>query len=496
MVPTCQLQCSLSHDKDEPLVMQDSRFQNMHRPAHVTARIKEQQRMASAGVRGRQPDKALLGFYASMEHLCSVAGPLLNHINLSAIVTATAQLWTLAQANSSFKPSADKVASGLTHLYSSTLLQLEPMLPNVEAQQISNILWSSARLGLSPDAFVPGMTDALAAKLLQLTKDEARRQPSAQHCANFLWALATLGHALADKGFLDVVCNYFARLIKHQDHSKRPNARDCANIMWALGETNHSPPDGAASAVLEWFTRPCKLPGQEPNAQDLSNTLFACAVLHLKVKGHVSLALVNGLLRLDRAHGLEQDYCNAAWDLAVSGILSSEMFLALLERLRSWPTAESAHDALPRQGLFQLYQALDSLQPLPSAATQQLQEMVTRLGARPLLDERTAAELSASKHLSAALEQLGLTFTANVPLSGYWADAVLQPQDDNAAPVVVVVDASDYIRNKDKRCVLQSSVSLRQYSGCHSSFSLHGIEYSCHSAYNEYYTPFMLAHAA
>ena len=134
----------------------------------------------------RQPDQALLGFYASMEHLCCVAGPLLNYSNLSAVITATAQLWTSAQANISLKPSANKVAPGLTHLYSSTLLQLEPMLPNIEAQQISNVFWSSARLGLSPDAFVPGMTDALAAKLLQLTKDEARRQPSAHRCAQLL----------------------------------------------------------------------------------------------------------------------------------------------------------------------------------------------------------------------------------------------------------------------------------------------------------------------
>ncbi len=50
----------------------------------------EQQRLASAGVRDRQPDKALLSFCASMEQLCSVVGPLLNHINLSAVITATA----------------------------------------------------------------------------------------------------------------------------------------------------------------------------------------------------------------------------------------------------------------------------------------------------------------------------------------------------------------------------------------------------------------------
>ncbi len=430
----------------------------MRHAAQVSTYIKEQQRMTLAGVRGHQPDKALLRFYASMEHLCSVAGSLLDHISLSATITATAQLWTTAQANSSFKPSANTAESGLAHLYTSTLLQLKSMLPDVEARQISNILWSSAKLGLNPDAFVPGMTDALAAKLLQMTKDEARRQPNAQECANFVWALATLGHEPADKGLVDAVCYHFARLIKHRDDSKQPNAQGAANIMWALAtlghepadqglidavcrhfvvlikhrdarqqptaqgaanflwalatlghepadqsmtdavcdyfamltrhrdalkrpsaqgaanvmwalaELNHAPPNGAASVILEWLTTLCKLPGQEPTAQQLSNTLFACAVLRLNVKGHVSTALVGGLLSLDRASNYNQAYCDAAWGLAVSGMLSFEMFYALLERLRLLPIAEPAHDALPRQELFQLYQALDSLQPLPSVA--------------------------------------------------------------------------------------------------------------------------------
>ena len=103
-------------------------------------------------------------------------------------------------------------------------------------------------------------------------------------------------------------------------------------------------------------------------------------MLRLKVTEHVQLALVDGLLRLDRSSGYKQDYCNAAWSLAVSGVLSSEMFLALLEHLQPLPTADPAHVALTSQDLFQLYQALDFLHPLPMAAAQQLQEMVARLG--------------------------------------------------------------------------------------------------------------------
>ncbi|DBA88945.1 TPA: hypothetical protein ACH3X2_000175 [Trebouxia sp. C0005] len=520
---------------------QDSRVQKMNNPAQISTYIKEQQKMALAGVRGHQPLQALLSFCASMEHLCSVAQPFLNYINLSAIITATAQLWTTARAKSSFQPSANMAGFDLKQFYSSILLQLEPMLPDVGAQAVSNILWSSAKLGLNPDAFVPGMTDALAATMLQLTKDKAGCQPNAQQCANFLWAfasmghqpadkglidavcqhfvrlikhrdvskrpnaqsaanllwalaslghqpadkglvdavsecfvrlikhhdvskqpnaqeaanliwaLASLGHQRADKGLIDAVCEHFVRLVKHHDISKRPNAQGAANVIWALGELNHEPPDGAASAILERLSVLCGLPRQAPNAQELSNTLLACAVLHLKVKDHVSLALVDGLLRLDRAHCSDQTYCNAAWSLAVLDKLCVDLFSLILGRLRPLST-EPAHNALPKQGLHQLYQALDFLQPLSTAAAQQLQEMMTRLGPRPLPDKRSAAYLCTSKHLCAALEQLGLAFTANVPLSGYWADAVLQPQDGVAAPVVLVPESySGRFSNQEKR---------------------------------------------
>ncbi|DBA85651.1 TPA: hypothetical protein ACH3X1_005225 [Trebouxia sp. C0004] len=94
------------------------------------------------------------------------AGPLLNYIDdisLSAIITATAKLWTLAQANSSFEAKANMVGIELKSSYCGTPLRLKPMLPNIQAQAVGNILWSSAKLGLNPDAFVPGMIDALAA---------------------------------------------------------------------------------------------------------------------------------------------------------------------------------------------------------------------------------------------------------------------------------------------------------------------------------------------
>ena len=308
--------------------MQGSRIRKMRHPAQVSSYIKEQQKMALAGVRGHQPHKALLSFYASMEHLCSVAGSLLDYISLSAVITATAQLWTSAQANSSFKPSANMAGFELKHFHRSTLLQLKPLLPDIEARQISNILWSSAKLGLNPDAYVPGMTDALAAKLLQLAKDEARHQPNAQNCANFMWALATLGHEPADKGLADAVCAHFARLIRHHDDTKRPNAQEVANLLWALATLGHEPADkGLADAVCNHFARLIRHHDaqRQPNAQGVANFMWALATLgHGPADEGLADAVCNHFARLIGHHDAQkrptsQAVSNIMWALASLG---------------------------------------------------------------------------------------------------------------------------------------------------------------------------------
>ena len=217
-----------------------------------------------------------------MEHLCSVAGPLLNDISLSAIITAAAQLWTSAQANNSFTPSAHSAAFELNHFFYNILRQLQPVPSDVGAQSVSNILWSSAKLGLNPDAFVPGMTDALAAKLLQLTRGEGRCQPNAQSCAIFLWALATLGHQPADKGLVDAVCIHFAMLIRHHDESKRPNAQGAANVVWAVATLGHEPADKSlVDAVCHHVTMLIKHQDESkrPNAEGAANVVWAVATL-------------------------------------------------------------------------------------------------------------------------------------------------------------------------------------------------------------------------
>ncbi len=137
-------------------------------------------------------------------------------------------------------------------------------------------------------------------------------------------------------------------------------------------------------------------------------------------------------------------------------MLCPEIFHALLERLQPVPIADPPHDVLLRQHLGQLYQALDSLQPLPSLLEQQLQEMLNSLGQRPLPDPEQAADSSVSRQLCAALGQLGLAFTPDVPLSGYWANAVLQPHDGVTVPIVLASKGLHCFRNKDNRCVCKT----------------------------------------
>ncbi|KAA6421658.1 MAG: hypothetical protein FRX49_08601 [Trebouxia sp. A1-2] len=378
-----------------------------------------------------------------MEHLCSVAQPFLNYINLSAIITATAQLWTTARAKSSFQPSANMAGFDLKQFYSSILLQLEPMLPDVGAQAVSNILWSSAKLGLNPDAFVPGMTDALAATMLQLTKDKAGCQPNAQQCANFLWAFASMGHQPADKGLIDAVCQHFVRLIKHRDVSKRPNAQSAANLLWALASLGHQPADkGLVDAVSECFVRLIKHHdvSKQPNAQEAANLIWALASLgHQRADKGLIDAVCEHFVRLVKHHDISkrpnaQGAANLLWALASLGHQPEDK--GLIDAVcNHFVRLIKHHDVSKRpnaQGAANVIWALGELNHEPPD------------GAASAILERLS--------VLCALEQLGLAFTANVPLSGYWADAVLQPQDGVAAPVVLVPESySGRFSNQEKR---------------------------------------------
>ena len=81
------------------------------------------------------------------------------------------------------------------------------------------------------------LTEAVGDHFAMLIKHpEESKRPNARGAAQFMWAVATLGHEPANEGFADAVCEHFAIFIKHLDAPK------------------HAPPDGVASAILERLT--------------------------------------------------------------------------------------------------------------------------------------------------------------------------------------------------------------------------------------------------
>ncbi len=148
--------------------------------------IRAQKDKLMQSVRGSHPDPALDSFYKGMAALCSRSESCINHMHLNAIIGATAKAWTTARgrfAQQKQQQAHHQMQAFLTKMFWS----LQPLLPDVEARQAANMLWSSAQLGLNPDALVPGMTDSLAQQFM-VDMDAA----DGQNFANVLEACAKL----------------------------------------------------------------------------------------------------------------------------------------------------------------------------------------------------------------------------------------------------------------------------------------------------------------
>jgi len=192
------------------------------------------------------------------------------------------------------------------------LLRLQPLMPEVEARQAANILWSLAKLGMKPDVLVPGMTDSLAPQFITNT-DVATGQGfgnvltaanvssfNAQAVANILHSLATLPAAAPSNKVLDALCKRFGALLKSRQAAELPNAQSIANTVWALSELKYAPADELAMSMVGRMVTLCRLPGQQPTAQAICNALLACAELDVPVKQADIDSLVSFLFTLNR----------------------------------------------------------------------------------------------------------------------------------------------------------------------------------------------------
>ena len=455
--------------------------------------IKVHKNQLLQSVRGPQPEMALQSFYGDVSSLCSRPGTIIAPPHLNAIIGATAKAWTLAQPRLSQQK--QEHAHHQMHAFLTGMFhRLQTLLPDVEARQAANILWSSAQLRLNPDALLPGMTDSLAQQFMvdmdaaigqefanvlvacaklhispcqgELFKAIQNRLARADLCnfdpqnvANTLHSLATLPAAAPSTEVLDALCQRFGALLKSRQAAELPDAQNIANTVWALSKLKHAPSHKLAMAMVGRMVALCHLPGHQPTPQNISHVLPACAELSVPVTQADTDSLASLLLSPNNRHATWQHYTNAAWILAVMGHLRQAQLALMLDQilvLSGNPGQRSAPSLVTDAQLTQLYQALDWLQPHPTALAQQQSAWSSLQGKLHSLRPRHVPNKSTFhgiRKLSAALDQLQLPFKAAVLVQSFWVNAVVHSQDNRAQPIILRLSSSDYITNiPDRSC--------------------------------------------
>ena len=431
------------------MCMQNQRRPNQDEIRETGEYIKVHKNQMLKSVRGPQPDLALQKFYEDMSSLRSTPGVFIDPSHLNAIIGATAKAWTPARASLGQQQQQQQAHHEIHAFLTEMLQRLQPLLPDVGAREAANLLWTSAKLGLNPNALVPGMTDSLAQEFMadmdvaigqefanvllacaklhispcqgelfkaikyQLaTSDLSDFEP--QHVANTLHSLATIPDAAPSVEVLDALCHRFGVLLNSRQAVELPNAQNIANTMWALSKLKHAPSDELTMSMVGRMVALCCVPGQQPMPQSISNVLLACAQLRLPVQQADTDSLASCFLSSNRRQATQQEYANTAWSLAVIGRLSQTQLTLMLDQLFALsgkPSEMLIPPQLTNAELTQLYQALDWLQPPSSALAQQqsawfsLQVRLHRLGPRPAPDRPS---ISSNSKLCAALNQLHL----------------------------------------------------------------------------------------
>ena len=238
------------------LDLQKGAFLGLSDPRQINKCISQQFKAAVWAVKGLDPGDAMFAFLTNMQDLSSVTASSMNYINISTVFSATAKVWVAARRNPKFAPVQQEAYRHVMALLASLLQMLQPMMPEMGAQAVSNILWSSAKLGLHLDSLAPGVTHGLMTRFLQLaaTQDTAK-QHNAQHTAILLWAVATMKHQLPSH-VIDKCCAHFDTLINSPRVADRPDAQNIANLIWAFATLEHVPRDrGFLSSCCARFSQ-------------------------------------------------------------------------------------------------------------------------------------------------------------------------------------------------------------------------------------------------
>ncbi len=458
---------------------------------HMTNHISKQWQLAAQSVKHSRPDKVMEAYYSCMDQMCHQSEKQLNYLHISALFYGTAKAWTAAAERHSGWVAQEQTKQNLHSFIARMLKRLQPLLPAVNARLTANVLWSSALLGLNPDALVPGMTDSLAQQFMAdmdaangqdfaavlVACAKLRLRPcrgalskaicgqlaladlssfSSQNVTNILHSLATLPAAESSVETLDALCRRFGVLLKgHQavnGHNELPGAQNIANTIWALSKLKYVPADELAMFMMRRIVALCCM-GQQPIPQDISTVLLACAELRLPVAQTETEALASVVLSKKSQLDMRQIYADTVWSLAVLGHLRHAQFALALDHLTAlsgchgWVLQPSA---VTNRQMRQLYQALDWLQFSPNAHAQQrsvwcsLQRKLHKLGPRPAQTNLRTYDRS---KLCAALDQLQLRFKTMVPMQSYFADSVLEPQNSNAKAIILRVLYLAYMKN-------------------------------------------------
>ena len=302
-------------------------------PQQITNFIMKQKELAMKSITGVNPEEGLEVFCDSMDTLLSAAGFRMGRIHFAAIITTSANIWSQVR-HKGIRVHADMYKRRLDILYQRCVQSLHPLLGDMSAWEIGNVVWASATLGLDPDATMPVMSHALTSRFLvlinmpeekqrpnayqcanllralaamgpQAVSPEAveavtlhigrlsqnpdeKQRPDAQQCATVLRSLATMGHPAAVTEVVDPVCLHFARLIQHPDASKRPTAQNCSYLLWCLATLGHTAAaTKVADQVCSHFAHLTQHPDASlhPTAQNCSYLLWSLATL-----GHTAAA--------------------------------------------------------------------------------------------------------------------------------------------------------------------------------------------------------------
>ena len=291
--------------------MQDTEAVSFTSAKYMSHYIKEQWQLAAQSVRHSSPEKIMEAYYGCMVQMCSYSERQLNSIHISAIVHGTTKVWIAAGARQSGLAGEQQAEQTLRDFIVRMLERLQPLLPAVRAPVAAGLLKSSVKLGLNPDAVVPGITDSLgqqfmadmdaatgqdlaivlaACAKLQLSPCQGELLKAifarlavadsssfdSQHVASRLHSIAMITCVAPSIELIDSLCKRFGMLLKSCQADEVPNAHSIATTISALSKLRYAPSKELAKIMVDRMVALCHVPGSS-----LPQNLSAYFCLHV-----------------------------------------------------------------------------------------------------------------------------------------------------------------------------------------------------------------------